>query len=196
MEALSKDQILFLFFNKHHSPLLDWLMNLASNSIVWLPLYLVGIIILLRLMKSMNPGYFISNFSLVIFSIAAIVLICQQWMPMIFPHFINRIKPCYDDDLSPLIHTVGDVCGDKYGFYAFRAGTVVALSTFLCFSFHESFRWLKGLFIMWAIIVSYSRIYVGAHYPVNVLISALIGFTIGYLAYKTYFYIKESLLVI
>jgi undecaprenyl-diphosphatase len=196
MKGLSLDQLLFLFFNEKHSPFFDWLMSLASNALTWIPVYLFGLFILLRILKFMNPSSFISNSSLVLFSLLVIVLICYQWLPLVFPYFVNRIKPCYDVDLSSVIHTVGDVCGDKYGFYAFRPCTVFALSTFLCFAFHETVKWMKLLLILWAIFVSYSRIYLGAHYPVNVVVSALSGIFIGYMAYRAYNYIKDSVLVI
>lgn len=196
MKSLSADQVLFLYFNKNHSPFFDWIMSMASNAVVWIPVYLIGILILLRVLKFVNPVSFISNFSLVLISILTIVLVCYEWLPPVFAHFISRLKPCYDSDLSAVIHTVGDVCEDKYGFYAFRACTVFALSTFLCFAFNETFKWLKVVLIFWALFVSYSRIYLGAHYPVNVVVSALSGVFIGYVAYRIYYYIKDSILVI
>jgi len=196
MKELSLDQLLFLFFNGSHSPFFDWLMSLASNAFTWVPVYLAGIFILLRILKFMNPSSFVSNSSLVLISVLIIVLICYQWLPPVFQYFVNRQRPCYDADLSSAIHTVGDVCTDRYGFFAFRACTVFALSTFLCFAFHETFKWMKLLLILWAIFVSYSRIYLGAHYPVNVMVSAFAGILTGYLAYRMYSYIKESVLVI
>jgi undecaprenyl-diphosphatase len=196
MKALSLDQLLFLFFNGKHSPFFDWIMVMASNALTWIPVYFVGIFILLRVLKFVSPAYFISNASLVIVSLLAIILICYQWLPLVFPHFVNRLRPYYDADISSAVHIVGNVCEKKYGFYTFRACTVFALSTFLCFAFHETFRWMKLLLILWALFVSYSRIYLGAHYPVNVVVSALSGVLIGYLAYRAYNYIKDSVLVI
>lgn len=196
MKSLSADQVLFLYFNKNHSPFFDWLMSMASNAIVWIPVYLIGFLVLLKVLKFVNPSSFISNLFLVTISILAIILICSEWLPVVFAHFVNRLKPCYDTDLSFAIHTVGNVCEDKYGFYAFRACTVFALSTFMCFAFDETFKWIKILLIFWAVFVSYSRIYLGAHYPVNIVVSALSGVLIGYIAYRIYYYIKDSVLVI
>jgi undecaprenyl-diphosphatase len=196
MKSLSIDQFLFLYFNGNHSPFFDRIMSLASNGVTWIPFYLLGIFILLRILKFVNPSYFISNFLLIVISLGAIVLICYQWLPLVFPHFVSRLTPCYDNDISSAIHTVGNVCVNKYGFYAFRACTVFALSTFMCLAFNETFKWVKVLLILWAIVVSYSRIYLGAHYPVNVVVSACSGVLIGYLGFRIYYYIKDSILVI
>jgi undecaprenyl-diphosphatase len=66
----------------------------------------------------------------------------------------------------------------------------------MCLAFNETFKWVKVLLILWAIFVSYSRIYLGAHYPVNVMVSACSGVLIGYLGFRIYYYIKDSILVI
>jgi undecaprenyl-diphosphatase len=196
MNSLSFDQVLFLYFNGNHSPVLDQVMALVSNAASWIPVYLICVIILLRLIKGMNPSNFIVNITLVLFSLLCIYWICFDVLPQVFQHVVNRLKPCYDNDISSFVHTVGDVCADKYGFFAPRACTVFALSTFLCISFHGTFKWAKLFLIAWALVVSYSRIYVGAHYPMNVVVSASAGILIGYLSFRFYFYIKDSLLVI
>jgi undecaprenyl-diphosphatase len=196
MESLTFDQQLFLSFNKNHSPVLDWLMSLASNALTWIPVYILGFFVLVRVLRFLNPSHYLSNLILVILFLGIDVFICYRALPELFPHFITRVKPCFDVTISSMIHTVGDQCGDKFGFYAFRACTVFALSTFLAFALDSTHKWIKISLILWAIFVSYSRIYLGAHFPVNVFVSALCGILIGYLSYKAYLYIKNSLLVI
>jgi undecaprenyl-diphosphatase len=196
MESLSLDQKLFLSFNKNHSPLLDFLMSLASNALTWIPLYLLVIFIVVRILRFLNPSYYISNTFLILLFLFIDVLICYEALPEIFPHFISRVKPCYDTSIASMVHVVGDECHDKFGFYAFRACTVFTLSTFLAFALDSTFKWLKFALFGWALIVSYSRIYLGAHFPVNVLVSVIAGIAIGYISYRIYFYIKDSVLVI
>lgn len=196
MKGLSLDQLLFLFFNQRHSPFFDSVMVYASNAVTWIPVYLIGFFLILRWLKQGSPSYFVINTFLLALSLSGIIFICYECLPVLFPHFISRIKPCYDEDISAAIHIVGDACSDKYGFYAFRACTVCALSTFLCLALKDPFKWIKFLLISWAVVVSYSRIYLGAHYPANVFISGIAGIVIGYTTYKLYHYIKDSVFVV
>jgi undecaprenyl-diphosphatase len=196
MKSLSTDKVLFLFFNGNHNPFFDVLMSLASNALTWIPFYLLVFFLLVKFLKFLNPSYIITNIFLVVSFLLIDILICYFALPEVFPYLISRIKPCFDTDISSMIHLVGDECNDKYGFYALRACTVFALSTFLAFSLDSTYKWMKIILICWALFVSYSRIYVGAQFPMNVFVSSLLGVTIGYLSYKTYLYIKNSVLVI
>ena len=171
-------------------------MSVASNTYTWIPIYLIVVFMLVRVLKFLNPSYIITNTSLLVISMGLLILVCVKALPPFFELFISRLKPCYDTGLSGSIHTVGDVCGHKYGFYTFKTGTVFAISTFLWMAFEDRPKWLRFVLIFWALLVSYSRVYMGAHYPVNVLVSALAGIFMGYLAYRIYYYIKDSVFVV
>lgn len=196
MNSLSFDQLLFQFFNGKHTPFFDWLMVFASNPYTWIPVYFIVVVMLIRALKFLNPSYIVTNVSLIAVCMVLMIFTCMQGLPPVFELFISRVKPCYDEALSSTIRTVGDVCNHKYGFYTFKTGTVFAISTFLWMAFEEQPRWLRFLLIFWALLVSYSRIYMGAHYPVDVLVSALSGAFVGYITYRIYYYIKDSVLVV
>ncbi len=196
MKELSFEKSLFLYFNGKHSPFFDWLMSMVSNQLISIPVYLIFIFILIRTLKYLNTSYIITNAILVISCISLMVVVSRLVLPTIFEHMVSRLKPCYDSEVSSLMHLVGDKSEHHYGFYAFRACTAFAISTFLIFIFDESFKWVKFLLLVWAFFVAYSRIYLGAHYPADILVSVLSGTLLGYLIYRIYFYIKESVLVI
>ena len=190
------DKSLFLYLNGIHSAFFDLIMYWASNMLLWIPVYLFFLLIFQRTLISKSYPYITSKNILIIGFILVDILICVELLPPIFSAFASRIKPCYDPEISSVIHTVGDQCVEKFGFFTYRSCTIFAISTFLFFAFGNSFKWMKFCLIFLAILVSYSRIYLGAHYPLNVLASALLGITIGYLSYRLYFYIKNSVLII
>jgi len=196
MKSLSYEKTLFLYFNGKHSPFFDGAMSMASNSWLWIPIYLIFILILIRTLKVLSLSYIVTNIILVLSCIALLVVISKLLLPSVFELFISRIRPCYDAEISPMIHLVGEKCTKRYGFYTFRSCTAFAISTFFVFLFDETFRWVKFLLMFWAFCVAYSRIYLGAHYPVDVFVSCISGIFLGYLIYRLYYYIKESVLVI
>ncbi|MCW3083117.1 MAG: putative rane-associated phospholipid phosphatase [Bacteroidetes bacterium] len=196
MKELSFEKSLFLYFNGKHSPFFDWLMSMASNQFISIPFYLIFIFILVRTLKYLNTSYIVTNTILVLSCISLMIVVSRLVLPTVFEHLVSRIKPCYDSEVSSLMHLVGGKSGHHYGFYTFRACAAFAISTFLFLIFDESFKWVKILLLSWAVFVAYSRIYLGAHYPADVIVSVLSGALLGYLIYRMYFYIKDSVLVI
>lgn len=196
-DLLEIDKKIFLFLNGKHNDYLDVLMHYISSLLLWIPLsFIIGYI----LIKNINAG----NKHRITLSIFLIVLlaffqfiICVEFLPTIFHNLIHRQRPCYNPDLSGLIHIVDEDFGGNFDFFGPRSCLAFSVAAFLFFSFRgEHYKWLKGLFFAWAILIAYSRIYVGAHYPVSVLISACVGGLTGYLIYRSFFYIKDSVLAL
>jgi undecaprenyl-diphosphatase len=197
MNSLSIDQVLFLYFNGNHSPFFDQVMALVSNMLSFIPVYLLVFVAFLRILKYVNYSH-ITIVAVLIVSFAGFeILVCHEWLPTVFSHAINRVKPCYDSQICNSVRMIGDDCSEKYGFFAYRAAIATALSTFLSLLFNEGkTKWFRLVLILWALLVCYSRVYLGAHYPFNVLISAICGVLVGYLSYRFYDYVKNSVLVI
>ncbi len=95
----------------------------------------------------------------------------------------ERLRPCHNPRLTDWIHVLGG-CGGKYGFASSHASNTFALATGLALVFRKV-RWAGTGIFVWAIIVSYSRIYVGAHYPGDLLAGAFVGIFISLLLYLT-----------
>jgi undecaprenyl-diphosphatase len=86
---------------------------------------------------------------------------------------VQRLRPCHESAIQQLVHVVGD-CGGQFGFCSSHAANSFTLATSLFLLFGKQIPSLK-YFYLWAIIVSYSRIYVGVHYPLDVVTGAGIG---------------------
>ncbi|NJO68350.1 MAG: phosphatase PAP2 family protein [Bacteroidetes bacterium] len=89
---------------------------------------------------------------------------------------VQRLRPCHDMAIQSLVHTVHG-CGGKFGFVSSHAANSFGVAMF--FTMFFSHRWVGVMLMIWALIVSYSRIYLGVHYPGDVLGGALLGMIIG-----------------
>jgi len=167
------DTTLFLFFNGIHNPFFDHVMAFITKKETWYPLYviLIGFII-----------YKYKKRSLVIIpAIILLIVLADQISVKLFKEVFHRLRPSRVENLKPFIHLVGRK-GGKYGFVSSHAANSFAAATFLAFLFRNKiFTWS---ILSWAAVVSYSRIYVGVHYPGDVFCGALLGISIGYLITK------------
>jgi len=89
-----------------------------------------------------------------------------------------RLRPCHQPHLAQMLTTITG-CGGQYGFVSSHAANTVGLVTFLTITYHPMPRWLRGLLIAYALLVMYSRMYLGVHYPFDILGGALLGMVCG-----------------
>jgi undecaprenyl-diphosphatase len=170
------DQQLFLFLNSHHSPFWDVVMHGISGRIIWAPLYLA---ILLYLGFTYKRKFLI----IIPFIILAVTL-ADQVSVQLFKNVFLRLRPCHDPSLVGMIHLVNGECGGLYGFISSHASNSFNVA-FLSLMFVRK-RWYTIGIILWASVIGYSRIYLGVHYPGDVVCGAMVGAFIGWGIYKLY----------
>jgi undecaprenyl-diphosphatase len=168
------DKRALLFLNGKHSPLWDDVMWWASDKKIWIPLYAV---LLINIIIRELPYRFIFT---VLFVVVAITLSDQ--ISNLIKDFVERFRPTWDPEIMKRIHTVNDYRANKpFGFVSNHAANAFCLFSYLACQF-KSYRW--GLFLfLYALIVSYSRIYLGVHYPFDVVCGAILGILIGVQCY-------------
>jgi undecaprenyl-diphosphatase len=196
MNLRGLDEDIFLFLNGNHNDFLDIATNWASNLLLWIPLALITGYILLKNFNVESRTRLILNIILIFIIAILHYIICVKFLPTVFYGFAPRSRPYYDPAISELVRIVGEQCDRQFGFFGPRPCLAFSVATFLSFSIHNKFKWFKVLLFLWAIFISYSRVYIGVHFPGNVLASGMIGMLIGFLLYRGFFYVKNSLLAI
>lgn len=177
------DQQLFLFLNSLNSPFCDQIMHAISGKLIWAPLYLA---ILITIGIKYRKKFFI----ILVFIILGVILADQ--FSVIIKNIVQRLRPCYEPSLQGLVHTVRGECGGLFSFVSSHAANSfnVALLSLL---FIRN-RWFSAGIIIWALVVGYSRIYLGVHYPGDVICGSVLGALTGWSVYMLYnIFDKKSL---
>jgi undecaprenyl-diphosphatase len=178
------DQHLFLFLNSLNSPFWDHVMWAVSGRLIWVPLYLAIVYVLSRKLRR-------KMFALVI--VIAVVVVFGNEFSVIIKNMVQRPRPCHEPALEGLVHIVNGKCGGLYGFVSSHATNAFSVAL-LSLSFIR-IRWFTIFIIIWAVMVGYSRIYLGVHYPADVLCGSLLGAVTGWTGYKIYEIIDRRLLI-
>lgn len=177
-ELLHIDQEVFVFLNNLGTPGWDSFWMFMTNKWSSIPLYILLLILAYRSLG-------LKKTLLLLVSVALLITVSDQ-LSNFFKIGVARLRPCYDPDLSGLIRLVKASCGGKYGYFSAHASNSFAIGVFFAHLFRKSYMFLAWILILWALVVSYSRIYVGVHFPLDVLSGALAGSFMGWLFYRLY----------
>jgi len=190
---LELDKKALLFINSMNSPAWDNIMFWITYKWSWIPLYIVLVIVLIYRERSYR----------VIFTIifaALVVTFCDQFTVFV-RGLIERPRPTHEPELANLLHLVTNpitgnpIRGGQFGFWSAHAANSFGIAAYLSNQL-KNYKWTLFLFA-WAAIVSYSRMYLGVHYPLDIICGALIGALIGIQCYvfkvRTAVYVERKM---
>jgi undecaprenyl-diphosphatase len=176
------DRDLFLSLNACHSPFFDKIMLAVSETFIWIPLYLFVLYLIYRKhgwqVLAILPAFVLG------------VILSDQISVHAFKEVFERFRPCHNLQLVDLVHTVEGKCGGKFGFVSSHAA-----NTFMFAALSSLFirkKWYVISIFFWAALVSYSRMYLGVHYPGDVFFGALLGLATGVGVFYLYSFIYKK----
>ncbi|MDE7179694.1 MAG: phosphatase PAP2 family protein [Muribaculaceae bacterium] len=179
------DNQLMLLLNSCHNKAFDTFMYWISTRVVWIPFYVT-------LLYSLHYRFGWRTALLVGLIAGLAVAMADQISATLIRPLVGRLRPSNPDNpISPLVHIVNGYRGGSYGFPSCHAANTVAVATFL--SLVVRVGRFSLCMICWTILVSYSRIYLGVHYPGDILAGSVVGILSGFTTYRIYRFIVSRI---
>ncbi|MFO8146214.1 MAG: phosphatase PAP2 family protein [Bacteroidota bacterium] len=179
-KILELDEKLFLYLNNLGNPAWDWFWLLITDKWTAIPLYALLLYLIFR-----RYGVKGTIISLVM---VALLITCTDQLANVFKHGFERPRPCRQEGVMEYARYIAVRCG-RYGYFSAHASSTFALAIFVGLILKKVYPKLIYMMLFWALVVSYSRIYVGVHYPLDVITGMLIGALLGYLFYLLQVYL-------
>ncbi|WP_194852205.1 phosphatase PAP2 family protein [Nonlabens antarcticus] len=161
----------------------DLFFNIVTHKWYSIPFYVILLFFFYRKLGWKN--------TLISLVAIAILIAASDQMANVFKQGIERLRPFKEPALEGVISKVGR-SGGTFGFYSAHASSAIGLATFVILMFWKSNRWLCGITIAWAVLVAYSRVYLGLHYLGDILMGALMGILLGFLCYRLFAFAKAK----
>src|SRR6478736_4351745 len=143
----------------------------------WIPLYLFLIYLIFK------------NFStrgwLILAGATLSILLADQITSTLMKPFFARLRPSQEPSLQGIVHLVNDYKGGLYGFASSHAANTFATALFVWLLFRKKYKWIVFVFA-WAILMTYTRIYLGVHYPGDILVGGIVGLLSGWAGFCFY----------
>lgn len=176
---LALDRQAFLAINGAHAPWADALMWAVSDLRLWIPLYLFLLFVIQRRWGWRGLGISVP--------VIAVMMVCSDsGSVVLFKDTVQRLRPSHVPELHGMVHLLSGADGGLYrggpfGFVSSHASNHFAIAVFVTGLFSGTPRWAGPALFVWAALICYSRVYLGVHYPGDVLVGALYGAAIGWM---------------
>ncbi|MEO8773319.1 MAG: phosphatase PAP2 family protein [Gelidibacter sp.] len=180
-QILQWDTDAFIYLNSLGTTTWDSFWLAYTSKFNWIPFYAV---LLYLLYKQMQVKAFFTTIVIV-----ALMIAVTDQITNLFKNGFHRLRPCHLAEIIDSMRLVKAYCGGQYGFFSAHASNTMAAAFFIGLTLKKRFKYLIYILTVWAILMSYSRIYIGVHYPLDVLLGMLFGVLTGTLFYKLNVYI-------
>ena len=184
-QLIEWDKAVFLFLNNTHTPFWDHFMWIYTGRLTWVPLILSLLFVLFR--KNWKEAL------LVVVALALTITLCDQFASSLCKPYFARFRPAQDPEFSPFVQIVNGYRGGRYGFISSHAANSFGAVVLLALIFRNRLFTIAA--VVWAIVNCYSRIYLGVHYPGDILAGTVAGIVIAVIVYAIGVKIRRRLWV-
>ncbi|RXP47066.1 phosphatase PAP2 family protein [Lutibacter sp. HS1-25] len=170
---IQKDIELLIFLNNLGTTQWDGFWLFITNKFSAIPLYL--------LLLYFSYKYYGFKKTMVVLVFVALLITVTDQTSNLFKYGFKRLRPCHDDTIAHLVRLVKATCGGRFSYFSAHAANSMAIAIFFGMLFKKQLKYLLPILIFWSLLVSYSRIYIGVHFPLDVLTGIFIGGFYGFL---------------
>lgn len=174
------DKWLMELLNFNGGSFLDSFFYIISSKTAWVPIGVIFIYGLLASKKYRSQTFFI------IIAIALTITICDQISSSIIKPAVERLRPSHCEEISNMLHYVNNYRSGRFGFCSSHAANATGVFVFVSMLLHN--KKVTYPLLVWTILVCYSRIYLGVHYPGDIICGSLVGVGAGYFVFRLYNY--------
>jgi len=174
------DQQALIAINSWHAPYFDQLMWLITSKLSW-ALILVAVLVALRRDRKQAL--------LVIATLVLTILISDQISSGLIKHTVERLRPSHNPDIASTLHLVNGYTGGMFGFTSSHAAN--SFSVALVLSLISRYRRVMVALMSWAVLQCYSRMYLGVHYPGDIIGGTVVGLLVGWMVYRLWFWTEH-----
>lgn len=185
-ELIRHDKELFLFLNNLGTPEWDSFWMFMTNKVS-----LGNLAVYSFLLMATYRQFGLKKTLLTVVTVGLMILVTDQ-LANFFKYGVQRLRPCYDPEVNELMRLVKSSCGGKFGYFSAHAANNFSVAFFFTMLLRSKFRYIGIFLIVWAILVAYSRIYIGVHFPLDVLSGTVIGLIFSWLFVKLYIFALEK----
>lgn len=182
-QLIEYDKELFLYLNGLGNVYWDAFWLFYTAKLHWIPFYAL---LCYLMYKRLNSKMFI----LTLVVIALLVTFTDQ-VTNLFKNGFERFRPCYEDGVAEYMRLVRETCGGRYGYFSGHSSNSMGVAIFVGLMLRNTYKYILPILIIWSLLMGYSRIYVGAHYPLDVLSGLIFGGLSGFMFYKLDKYLQS-----
>ncbi|MCH9661996.1 MAG: phosphatase PAP2 family protein [Bacteroidetes bacterium] len=172
---LQYDTELFLFLNNLGSEPWDGMWRFITEKYSSIPLYFLLLYFIYQ-----QLGW---KGTTIILVSAALMITATDQLANLFKYGMERPRPCQVEAIKGSMRFIADRCG-RYGYFSAHAASSMAAAVFLGLILKHRFKYLPFLLLIWAVVIAYSRIYLGVHYPLDIITGMFFGGIIGWVFFK------------
>jgi len=180
-KILNYDTELFLYLNNLRTTKYDkfWILLSEIETNIVFYLLALGIFIFYSKTKLNSKLIFLLTFIIIL------ILIADQ-SSNLFKDFFERLRPCYNESINSTVRLVKESCGGRFGFFSAHASNSFSLAIFFGLLLKKHSSIFIYISLVFASFISYSRIYLGVHFPLDIIFGGIFGILNGFIIFRLY----------